>query len=296
MTQEPLVSIGLFTFNGAKTLRRALDTLLSQTHKNFELIVSDNASTDETPHILKEYAAGDRRINYIRQKATVSAADNQLFVLHKARGKYFMWAADDDWWDPRFIETLVRGLEENPEHGVAMSSFERRYLDGTVKDRIILAGDFNLTSQSHYSVFKKMIGGAPIHVYIYGLFRRRFAVDLLRRSLPRCIREDRVIMSEAALAARFCSVEPVLYVRTISVIKPEVKFAGDPDYLKDSIGDAYRDPWAQSRYLFLLFWRPLTSPLVPWGRKLIAPFYLLPLFWRKKRHVAREVLNLLRVI
>lgn len=103
----PKVSIGLPVYNGARYVREALDSLLAQTFTDFELIVSDNASTDETEGICREYAARDSRIRYIRQPVNRGAMGNFLFVLEEARGPYFMWAAGDDRWDPRWVGALV---------------------------------------------------------------------------------------------------------------------------------------------------------------------------------------------
>lgn len=289
--KEPLVSIGLFTFNGAKTLRRALDTLLSQTYKNFELIVSDNASTDETPRILQEYAAKDRRINYLRQKETINAADNQLFVLHQARGKYFMWAADDDWWDPKFIETLVKGLEENPEYGVAMSSYDLLWADGSLKSRVIFSGELDLIRQSQKEVFKKMLFDAPIHVFIYGLFRRDFLTRLMRRSLPRCARHDRVLMAEAALATRFYSVEPVLYFK----VRAGVPISERDTYRGDPMARASAHPLARTNYFLTLPLWLLASSMIPFLIKRHVVINWPKVLWLRKKRILGEFLSILKI-
>jgi glycosyltransferase involved in cell wall biosynthesis len=100
--------------NGEPFLRRALDSLLAQTVSDFELILSDNASVDETASICAEYARSDSRVSMIRQRQTLPGVTHFLFVLQQARGQYFMWAACDDEWAPTFIETLLRSLERNP--------------------------------------------------------------------------------------------------------------------------------------------------------------------------------------
>lgn len=289
--REPLVSIGLFTFNGAGTLRRALDTLLSQTYKNFELIVSDNASTDETPRILQEYAARDRRINYLRQKETINAADNQLFVLHKARGKYFMWAADDDWWDPKFIETLVKGLEENPEYGVAMSSYDLLWADGSLKNRVIFSGELDLTRQSQKEVFKKMLFDAPIHVFIYGLFRRDFLTRLMSRSLPRCARHDRVLMAEAALSTRFFTAQPVLYFK----VRSDLPISERDTYKGDPMASAVTRPLARTSYFLTLPVWLLSSSLIPFSRKRYVILHWPKSVWFRKKRILGEFLDLFKI-
>ncbi|MDR7898959.1 glycosyltransferase family 2 protein [Thermosynechococcus sp. JY1334] len=105
--QIPKVSIGMPVYNGEKFIRDALDSLLAQTFTDFELIISDNASTDQTEAICREYAAKDKRIRYVRQAQNLGAAANFKYVLDEARGEYFMGAAADDKWDPRWIEILL---------------------------------------------------------------------------------------------------------------------------------------------------------------------------------------------
>jgi glycosyltransferase involved in cell wall biosynthesis len=106
------VSIGMPVFNGAKYIHQALDSLLAQTFRDFELIISDNASTDETGTICKSYAELDPRIRYVKQIENLGPSANFQFVLGQAKGEFFMWAAADDVWDVQWVETLyirIRG-------------------------------------------------------------------------------------------------------------------------------------------------------------------------------------------
>src|SRR5262245_57216615 len=95
-TEVPRVSIGLPVYNGAKYLAEAIDSLLEQTFSDFELIISDNGSTDATPAICEEYAAKDGRIRFLRQEINRGLAWNWNCVLEESRGAYFKWAACDD--------------------------------------------------------------------------------------------------------------------------------------------------------------------------------------------------------
>ena len=104
--RPPVVSIGMPVYNGAKYIREALDSLLSQTFVDFELIISDNASTDATQEICEEYARRDLRIRYVKQSENKGALANFQFVLNQAKGEFFMWAAADDKWDEHWIESI----------------------------------------------------------------------------------------------------------------------------------------------------------------------------------------------
>lgn len=110
----PLVSVGLPVFNGQKYLAFAIESVLAQTFADFELIISDNGSTDATQEICEAYAARDARIRYIRQAQNRGAGFNYNFVFHEARGQYFKWLAHDDWLAPDNLEASVEALDADP--------------------------------------------------------------------------------------------------------------------------------------------------------------------------------------
>jgi glycosyltransferase involved in cell wall biosynthesis len=109
---SPTVSIGIPIYNGADYLRVALDSILAQTFEDFEVVISDNASEDATPEICREYMARDARIRYARSDTNRGAAWNYNRVTDMAKGKYFKWAAHDDWLAPTYIERCVEELDK----------------------------------------------------------------------------------------------------------------------------------------------------------------------------------------
>lgn len=276
-----LVSIGLPTNNGAKKISKAIDSLLAQTYQNFELIISDNASTDETGKICAAYAALDARVRCVLQKENIGPIGNFKFVANEAKGDYFMWAADDDWWDPKFIETLVGVLESNSQYDIAMSSYRSIYPEGEIKKDVIYSGEWDVKSDSYYRVYKKMILGAPVLMFIYGVYRKSFLDKLISRSQPNCIFQDRILMCEAALSARFYSVPEILYFRTFSHFNVRITHADD------EVGRLYlsRFPYTYSVWMTLKWL--LTSPLIPWHRKTLIfwPWILLIIKrWPRMKH------------
>jgi len=114
-TKPVVLSIGMPVYNGENVIKKSLDSLLSQSFTDFELIISDNASTDSTEDICRNYAALDNRIKYIRQDNNLGMYSNFLYVLEMATGKYFMWNAADDCRSPDYIECNIEFLESNPE-------------------------------------------------------------------------------------------------------------------------------------------------------------------------------------
>lgn len=113
--RRPKVSVGMPVWNAEKTLATAIDAIIEQTFSDFELIISDNASTDATESICRTFASRDPRIIYIRQLSNLGAMKNFQFVLQQAVGEYFMWAAADDFRTSDFIEETVQVLSTRQE-------------------------------------------------------------------------------------------------------------------------------------------------------------------------------------
>jgi glycosyltransferase involved in cell wall biosynthesis len=113
--KNPRVSIGLPVYNGEKYLAQAIQSALGQTYTDFELIISDNASTDGTQAICEQFAARDQRIQYHRLSENKGAALNFNHVFSLAKGEYFCWLAHDDKLAPDFLQEFVQVLESHPD-------------------------------------------------------------------------------------------------------------------------------------------------------------------------------------
>jgi len=111
---NPRISVGLPVYNGERFLKQALDSLLSQDYEDFELIISDNASTDGTAEICKAYAAKDLRIRYSRNTTNIGSARNYRRVFELARGEFFKWCSHDDLCLPGFLSTCLEVFESAP--------------------------------------------------------------------------------------------------------------------------------------------------------------------------------------
>ena len=114
---SPKVSIGLPVFNGQKYLKKTINSILVQTYKNFELIISDNLSNDQTKEICKLYEKKEKRIRYVRQKKHISVIENFKSTLNFAQGEYFMWiAADDVLSEKNYIKNLLKKLNNKIDY------------------------------------------------------------------------------------------------------------------------------------------------------------------------------------
>ncbi|NHI92304.1 MAG: glycosyltransferase [Candidatus Lokiarchaeota archaeon] len=167
---ENILTIGLPVYNGEDYLASALDSLLNQTFKNFKLIISDNASTDNTENICRNYSRKDSRIYYIRNKFNIGPANNFQKVLDMSDTQYFMWAAHDDLREPTFIEDLIGVLEKN--HNIILASSNFDFIDN--KGHQIIPNNLHFFCfNMHNDIFKVLKNS--IHnnkaMMIYGIYR-----------------------------------------------------------------------------------------------------------------------------
>jgi len=208
MNAAPRLSIGLPVYNGENYLAEALDALLDQTYKDFELIISDNASTDRTEQICREYEARDQRIRYIRQPINLGAGPNHNAVFHESRGELFKWASHDDLYGRDLLEKCIEALDAKPD--VILAHSWQAIIDG--EGKIVLPIDYPLATDDPRAPvrFQSMlftVGGDDF----YGVMRS----DVLRKTpLQQSYHHaDRTIVSELALHGRFYQVPEVLYYR-----------------------------------------------------------------------------------
>lgn len=127
---EPLVSIGLPTYNRVSCLEQAIESVLAQTYSRLELVVSDNASTDATASLCEAFCARDTRVRYVRQETNLGATENFRSVLRRAQGPFFMWLGDDDWLDPDYIAECMTILRQQPDHALVCG--QARYFEADV--------------------------------------------------------------------------------------------------------------------------------------------------------------------
>lgn len=212
----PRVSIGLPVFNGENYLAETLDSILAQTFTDFELIISDNASTDRTEAICREYAASDRRIRLVRNTTNLGAARNYNRVFELAQGEYFKWNGHDDPIAPVFLERCVEVLDRDP--GIILCFARNRAIDEHGEDHEVSA----LTARTF--VPKPQLASPAAHVRFYhavvadhpqgaifGLIRRSV---LAQTALIGSYRSsDLTLLGELALRGRFHQVPEPLQCR-----------------------------------------------------------------------------------
>src|SRR5215469_10542482 len=132
MSATPRLSIGLPVYNGERYLAESIEALLGQTYTDFELVISDNASTDSTGDICRRYEKEDSRVRYFRQPRNIGLAPNHNYVVEQARGELFKWAANDDLYARDLVERCVAALDEHPDVVLAHSWTARIDTSGTL--------------------------------------------------------------------------------------------------------------------------------------------------------------------
>ncbi|ASR34011.1 glycosyl transferase [Prauserella marina] len=208
MTSSPRLSIGLPVYNGAEYLAESFDALLGQTYGDFELIVSDNASTDETESICREYAASDDRIRYLRLPRNIGAAPNHNLVLAEASGSLFKWASHDDLYARELLRRCVDVLDERADIILAHSWNAIIDPQSTVTQPV----EYRLATDSPSAPerFRSLLfepGGDDF----YGVIR----TDVLRKVTPHGSyhHADRTFVAELSLHGPFHQVPELLYFR-----------------------------------------------------------------------------------
>lgn len=208
MSPAPPLSIGLPVYNGEQYLAEALDALLGQSYGDFELIISDNASTDQTQDICHYYAERDDRIRYIRQPVNLGAGPNHNVVFHEARGELFKWASHDDLYGRDLLIRCVEALAS--DRRLVLAHTWQAIIDGA--GRVVLPIDYTLATDDPRPPerFKSMlftVGGDDF----YGVIRSEILRNTpLQQSYHHA---DRTLVSELALYGPFHQVHEVLYFR-----------------------------------------------------------------------------------
>jgi glycosyltransferase involved in cell wall biosynthesis len=208
-SKNPLVSMALPVYNGQAFLAEAISSCLAQDYDNFELIITDNASTDSTERICREFGALDGRVKYIRNERNLGAGPNFNLGVKCSSGKYMKWCASDDRISPNFISACVSVLEKNPD--VVLAYGKTVTIDA--QSRIIpLVGRGMTEQQVTDSVarrFHKDLYDRASNFEIFGVFRKS---ALEKSTLQRpYYGADVTLVNELTLLGRFSFVPDAIF-------------------------------------------------------------------------------------
>jgi glycosyltransferase involved in cell wall biosynthesis len=223
----PRLSIGIPVFNGQEFLPELLDSLLAQTFRDFEIVVCDNASTDQTSEICRAYERRDCRIRYVRNKRNLGAISNFNRTFDLSKAPLFKWAAHDDLYHDGYLSACIGLLDAAPDTVLAHSGTAFINERGELLPYDEETGGFiDRKTGRRYWADVPSIGDAPAAVdrfhqvltrarwgtHMFGIVRR----EALQRTqlLPNFAGSDRAMLAELALLGRFrCASEPLFLKR-----------------------------------------------------------------------------------
>ena len=277
--------------NGERYLRVALDSILSQTLQSFELVICDNASTDGTEAICREYAARDPRVRYDRLSSNIGAANNFRRVFERSRGRYFKWVASDDYCASEFLERCTRVLDERPD--VVLCTSKVNMVD---KDGQIIQPYFERQDLPQKLPSERMIASRNQDSWcnaVYGVMRS----EMLRRTavMGSYVGSDGVLLAEISLYGCFAEVPEHLLFRRIHPGAYSWEVA--PERFKEFYAPS------QKRATMLVFrmWRHLLEYLRATGRAPLPTYekarlvgYILRMAWWHRRELAVEIISAVR--
>ena len=206
-TTTPRVTIGLPIYNGLNYLAETMDSLLAQTFRDFELVISDNASTDGTEAICRDYAARDPRVRYHRNEVNVGASANYNRTFELGRGQYFKWAAHDDLLAPTFLERCVAALDRDP--AVVLAYTQAKAIDDKGQVVKVYPGKHHFNAPTPRERFYEFVLDPHPVVAVFGLMRREALART--RLIGQYAGSDRPLLSEMSLLGKFHEVPEHLF-------------------------------------------------------------------------------------
>jgi glycosyltransferase involved in cell wall biosynthesis len=206
--QQPLISIGIPVYNGEKYLAQAIESVLAQTYQNFELLISDNCSTDRTQAICEAYAEQDDRIRYYRNEVNLGAAPNFNRVFELARGEYFQWLASDDILTPALLEKCVSMLEADPS--AVLCFFWVRYINEQSEPGDSCTLELRVQAEKARTRFRDVMLGWHNSFYVFGLIRTT-ALRQTKLILPQN-QGDTILIARLSLLGRFLQIPEYLFL------------------------------------------------------------------------------------
>lgn len=207
----PVIAVGMPVYNGAKYLALSVEAVLAQTFGDFELIVSDNASTDATEEICRSYANKDSRIRYVRNERNVGASKNYNQLFHLSASPYFRWFNSDDLSSPRLHELCLKALIDHPD--ASMSYGKTAIIDGEgrcveqYEDRLDLRQD---SVAERFIRYFRVVG---LTNAIYGLMRRSALSRTGLMGNGTFPAADTNLMAELALHGKIVEIPETLFYR-----------------------------------------------------------------------------------
>jgi len=207
------VSIGMPVYNEENFVEQAIISILDQDYTNFELIISDNASTDQTKEICLKYSKKDSRIWFYSRDTTTDATTNFNYIASIAKGDFFMWASGHDMRHPTFVSRCVATFEKSDS--IVLCYSDATWIDEDGNNIGNEQSDIDTVGMKRMERLNKVFWNLGYAYPIYGLFRK----DLLDTILPsqRVLGGDIILLNELAAIGEFVRIpESLFYIRKLS--------------------------------------------------------------------------------
>lgn len=205
------MSIGLPVYNGERFLTEALDSLLTQTYSDFELIISDNASTDRTEEICRAYAAKDQRVRYFRNTTNIGVNGNFNRAFALSKGNYFKWASADDICRPEHLARCIDVLDH--EAMVVLAQSKTRFIDENGTPLDVKDPGWDLQFETAAERLRYVIRAGHCVNPHYGVIR----TDALAKTrlMPSYPGGDYRLLAELSLQGKFFELPEYLFLRRV---------------------------------------------------------------------------------
>jgi glycosyltransferase involved in cell wall biosynthesis len=282
----PTVSIGMPVYNSEEYLDSTLKSLLEQSYTDFELIISDNASTDNSREICLSYAAEDTRIRYVRNETNIGASDNYNATFLLSNGKYFKWASSNDLCGKNFLQRCVEVLDSR--HDVVLAYPRARLFSDDPEVGQDYRDDLDLQDESPSQRYIKFSQTIKLNNVMNGLMRS----ECLKKTplIKKFFSSDICIMAELALYGKFVEVPEVLFFRRMDE-KTATSLKSKTELLRH-YDPTLRDNMLMQQWKITLadFSATFRVPLCVGERAKVLRFLLRNMVW--SRHVlGRELLD-----
>lgn len=210
------MSVALPTRNRAESLRRAIASVLDQDWANLELVVCDNASTDDTEEICRSIARDDERVRYVRRRENIGAEANFHDALGQARGEIFMWLADDDWQGPSYVSSCSQLLLDQPDHALVCGRV--KYFRGG--ELAFVERPTNLLAPSAHRRVIAFYRSVTLNGTFYGAMRREHG---LRLPPPTGLGGDWLFVAALAYLGKVRTLDDVSLNRSIEGVSKDAR-------------------------------------------------------------------------
>lgn len=200
-------------YNSARTIKSAIEALLAQTFGDFELIVSDNASSDATQDIVEDLARADRRIRYVRQRENIGANLNYSHAFAQSTGEFFKWSSSSDWCAPEFLGACLARLDANPD--AVLASPRTRLFEGEPANYREYTHDVEVLDATPSTRLQHLMRDLRLNNAMNGLIRARALRST--RLIETYFGADIVLVGHLVLLGKFVLVDEPLYYRRMEV-------------------------------------------------------------------------------